>query len=72
MNVLLRKALETKEPTMMIYIDKEEKISQRIIRVESIVGDKIKAYCFWRKQSRTFCMQNILSIGPAKRKKIGA
>jgi predicted DNA-binding transcriptional regulator YafY len=72
MKILLRKALETKEPTRIFYMDKKGNVSERIIRIESIKEEQIRAYCFYRKQNRTFLIGNILSLGPVKRKRMGA
>ncbi|RLQ96332.1 hypothetical protein [Falsibacillus albus] len=62
MEKLLMYAAMSKDPVMLFYIDRFGKVTQRIIKVESIDEKYIKAYCFLRKQRRTFIIQNILAI----------
>jgi hypothetical protein len=71
MKNMLVTAMKSQELMMIFYLDKKGNVSQRIIKVEAIKGDKIKAYCYWRKQKRIFSLGNILSVGKAK-KAIGA
>lgn len=60
-------ALEQKEKIMIYYMDSKGKVSQRIIRVVGITDNKVLAYCYYRKQVRSFKMDGILSCGPLKR-----
>ena len=62
---------EQKEKIMIYYIDSKGEISQRIIRVVDIGEEKILAYCYYKKQVRSFKLENILSCGSIKRS-IGA
>lgn len=68
---LLNKSLYEKEKIMIYYIDSKGKVSQRIIRVVGIDDEKVLAYCYYRKQVRSFKLENILSCGQVKRS-IGA
>ncbi|GGP09617.1 hypothetical protein GCM10011346_14490 [Oceanobacillus neutriphilus] len=63
----LTKAMEKKEKVMIYYIDSKGKVSQRIISVVDIDSLKILAYCYYRKQVRSFKIDNILSFGQLKR-----
>lgn len=53
----------------MIYIGLNGQISQRMIKVLEIHPDYIKAYCFLRREKRTFRINNILSIDTIRRRK---
>lgn len=66
MKGLLFRALKENIALDMIYISDSNKITQRKIIVKEIDASKIRAYCFLRKQTRLFKIDNILSIMPAK------
>lgn len=51
----------------MIYLSAKGEISQRIIRVERIGMESFLAYCYTKKQIRTFKVNNILSISPLRK-----
>ncbi|WP_193064927.1 hypothetical protein [Oceanobacillus oncorhynchi] len=63
----LTRAMERKEKIMIYYMDSKGKVSQRIIRVVGIDDEKVLAYCYYRKQVRSFKLENILSCGQVKR-----
>lgn len=67
--ILLRAAAD-KKPIEMIYMSKDNQISQREIRVIAVNESKVKAYCYLKKQYRIFSLDNILSVAPAR--KVGA
>lgn len=71
MNGLFFRSKENKEKIVIFYIDQDNHVTQRIIRVIDIKQDAVVAYCFWRKKVRTFKLENILSAGPV-RKRVGA
>lgn len=71
MNIILKRSMQQKEKIMIFYIDTAGNVTQRYIRVIRITGDAVVAYCYYRKQARTFKLDNILSAGPA-RKGVGA
>ncbi|MBM7715354.1 putative DNA-binding transcriptional regulator YafY [Bacillus thermophilus] len=71
MNGLLRRSANLKTPLAIIYINKSNHISQRIIRVLKVEDSLIKAYCYTKKQIRTFRLDNILSVD-VLRKRMGA
>lgn len=64
MKGLLLKSKETKAPIMIYYIDKQGKVTQRIITVKAISNTSIRAYCHYRKADRIFKTDSILSCGP--------
>lgn len=68
---ILLRAIHNKNPHELIYINNDNQISQRIIKVFAVNDNQIKAYCYTRKQLRTFKLENILSVAPL-RKKVGA
>jgi len=59
-NYILKKSLDEDKIIKIIYI-KEQEITERNIRVKEIYFDKIKAYCYLRKEVRYFKIENILS-----------
>lgn len=60
--MLLNHAADKKAVLEMIYIDDEGKLTQRFIRVLDKHDHSILAYCYYRKQVRTFKIDNILSV----------
>jgi predicted DNA-binding transcriptional regulator YafY len=69
---IFRQSIENKEKIIVFYLDKNNNLSQRIIRILKMNDDRIVAYCYWRKKVRTFKIDNILSAGPIKKKNMGA
>jgi len=59
-NYILKKSLDEDKIIKIIYI-KEQEITERNIKVKEIYFDKIKAYCYLRKEVRYFKIENILS-----------
>jgi predicted DNA-binding transcriptional regulator YafY len=72
MKGLLLNAVETGERLELIYMSNKSELSQRIIKVLDVQEDSFKAYCYTRKQFRTFKMSNVLSIGRLRKHKMGA
>lgn len=68
MEFLLKDSFENQRPIKIFYIDRTEKISERIVRVEKMTDRYIQAYCYWRKEMRVFKRERILSAGPLRRK----
>lgn len=64
MKGLLYRSMEQREKIMIMYLDQKEQLTQRYIRVLTIHDDHILAFCYWRKQMRTFKLNQILAIGP--------
>ncbi|GIN92753.1 hypothetical protein J22TS1_38040 [Siminovitchia terrae] len=65
---LLKRAAGSSQRLELIYINKENKISQRTIKVLAVTESTIKAYCYTKRQFRTFKLANILSIGQIRRR----
>ncbi|HLR61761.1 MAG TPA: hypothetical protein VK097_04895 [Lentibacillus sp.] len=72
MDRLLFKATQTGQKLEMIYLDADDNITYRVVRILSIKADTINAYCYSRRHIRTFKRTNILSVGPVRKKGIGA
>ncbi|KHD84198.1 WYL domain-containing protein [Heyndrickxia ginsengihumi] len=72
MKGLLMRAVESGERLEMIYMSAKGDISQRVIKMLNVNSDSLKAYCYTRKQFRTFKLDNILSIVPFRQHRRGA
>jgi predicted DNA-binding transcriptional regulator YafY len=72
MKGLLKRAAESKEVLEMIYQNNKGEFSQRRIQVIKMSEESFSAYCFTRKQQRTFKISNILSVGPVRKVRRGA
>jgi predicted DNA-binding transcriptional regulator YafY len=69
MDGLLLRSIQENIPLEMIYLSKDQQISQRKLLVKEVNDEYIRAYCLLRKQIRTFRRENILSIMPNTRLK---
>jgi predicted DNA-binding transcriptional regulator YafY len=67
MDGLLLRSIEENIPLEMIYLSRDQQISQRKLLVKAVNDEYIRAYCLLRKQIRTFRRENILSIMPNTR-----
>lgn len=72
MKGLLKRATENKEVLEMIYQNNKGEFSQRRIQVIKMNEESFSAYCFTRKQQRTFKISNVLSVGPVRKVRRGA
>lgn len=68
MQRFLMKALNEKQPVEIIYLSDKQVVTQRTVLVNEMNLHTIRAYCFLRKQSRLFKINNILSVFPIKQK----
>ncbi|MBM7693032.1 putative DNA-binding transcriptional regulator YafY [Peribacillus deserti] len=68
MNGILVRCLKENNPVEIIYMADDHCLSQRKIQVLAISRTHIKAFCFLRRQKRTFKMSNILSASPVRSK----
>jgi predicted DNA-binding transcriptional regulator YafY len=57
---ILNKSLKDDIIIQIIYM-KKDKITERNIKVKEISEDKVKAYCYLRREIRYFKIENILS-----------
>jgi hypothetical protein len=55
----------------IIYVDRNNTITQRLIEIRSIEGNIVKAYCLKQKAARIFKVANILAVEPISRKRSG-
>ncbi|MGG1598014.1 hypothetical protein [Paenibacillus naphthalenovorans] len=51
----------------IIYLGRDNRITQRRIEVRTVNAGIVKAYCFERKGPRLFRVENILAMQPVKR-----
>jgi predicted DNA-binding transcriptional regulator YafY len=72
MRGLLLRAAANEALLEMIYQDDKGIISQRKIKVLTVSEDSFRAFCYSRKQQRTFKYSNVLSIGPVRNIQKGA
>ena len=72
MKGMLLNAAETNETLVLFYIDKNGNVTERFIKVLGLEAGRIKAYCFFRKQKRTFSLENVLSLGRVRKRSQGA
>lgn len=54
----------------LIYIDRKRQVSIRDVRIMSVKGELIKAYCLTAKAYRIFNICNIVDISIVKSKNI--
>ena len=64
----LLKALERNQLVDMMYIDKNNQITKRCIKVTKVNDNTFKAHCFLKHASRTFKIENVLALVPVIRK----
>ncbi|UFJ42046.1 WYL domain-containing protein [Brevibacillus humidisoli] len=60
----LRRYLAHNQLVEIIYLDRNGRTSKRVLRLHSIDGEKMKAYCFTRQANRVFIISNILAAVP--------
>ena len=68
-NGLLERSLRENIPLEMIYLSNHNQITQRKIIVKQHAASSIRAYCYLRKQTRIFKIENILSVMISNRDK---
>lgn len=61
----LKRYLSSGQPIDIIYMDQSAQITQRRIKLHSIQGEQVKAYCFTRQSVRSFKAANILAVTSA-------
>jgi len=71
MKGLFLRSIEEKEKIIIFYMDGNNNVTQRYVRVLKLNDTFMLAYCYYRKKIRTFKLENILSAGPV-RKRMGA
>lgn len=71
MKGLFLSSIEEREKVIIFYMDSNDNVTQRYIRVLKLNDTFVMAYCYYRKKIRTFKLENILSAEPV-RKRVGA
>lgn len=69
MKTLLLNAAKSGERLEMIYLSEKNIITHRIITVRRIGEEHFQAYCYTKRQIRTFKIKNVLSIVPLRSRK---
>lgn len=64
MRINLMKSMDRNDVLDMIYLAKDGVISKRRIKVLQVNDNSFKAYCYLRRSSRTFRIDNILALVP--------
>lgn len=62
MKHLITTAVQAGALVRMIYCTDASVVSQRIIRIYAIKQDYMQAFCFTKKQHRTFKVSNVLAV----------
>ncbi|MDG5789518.1 transcriptional regulator [Evansella sp. AB-P1] len=71
MELLLKKAVVTGNPMMVMYMSKKGLITKRMVTVERFNSDQVEVFCHLRKAYRRFLRENILAILPVTYEEIG-
>lgn len=66
----IEKYLVTGQVVEMIYLDRRGFASKRKIRLYSLQGNHVKAYCLTRKAYRIFLLDHILAIYPVQTRSV--
>ncbi|MBM7551881.1 hypothetical protein [Thalassobacillus pellis] len=69
MEGLLNRAQVEKQRLEMIYLTEKGTLTQRTIRILSVDKDQFLAFCYVRKEVRSFKRSNVLSIQPFQARK---
>ncbi|QHJ69408.1 transcriptional regulator [Planococcus halotolerans] len=68
MKAQILKAFKYQQLVDMMYMANDGGISKRRIKILKVSGETFQAYCFLRKEKRTFKMENVLSVIPVIKK----
>lgn len=66
MKGLFIRAAASKEKIIIVYMDSDNKITQRYVRIIKMDETYILVYCFYREKVRTLKIDHILSAGPVR------
>ncbi|MGM0902469.1 MAG: hypothetical protein ACQEXB_15385 [Bacillota bacterium] len=64
-NILVR-AIEQQQLVQIIYLDTNQKITQRMVKLHAVTDKHLKGFCYLRKQVRLFMIDQILATSPLK------
>jgi predicted DNA-binding transcriptional regulator YafY len=67
MNNLLNRSLKEQSPLEIIYMAVPDRTTKRKVIIKKVNVDSVTAYCFLRKQLRTFRIDCILAVYPLKK-----
>lgn len=65
---LIIKCAVDKKPVEIIYQSKKGTISQRTILIKKVNQQQILAYCYQKRQIRSFIIEQILAAQPVKKR----
>ncbi|MCA0983209.1 hypothetical protein LCL89_03995 [Halobacillus yeomjeoni] len=68
METLYKRSMEEKIKLEMIYVTKQGELSQRTVRIIEVRNSHILAYCFSKRQVRSFLKENVLSVLPVQKR----
>ena len=71
MRGLFVRALENKKKIMVVYMDDQHELTQRVVKVLNVKDDRLLVYCYFRKQIRTLKIEHVLSAEAVK-ERVGA
>ncbi|KIV50612.1 hypothetical protein [Aneurinibacillus migulanus] len=54
----------------IIYLNRNGELSQRKVRLLSVKDGRIRAYCFKRRATRYFSVENVLAMRPVSKKQV--
>lgn len=66
MKGLFNRSINRKEKIIIFYMDQDNNITQRYVRVLKMNDTHLLVYCYYRKKVRTLKLDHILSAGPRK------
>lgn len=67
----LIKVMQRNQIVDIMYMAKDGTITKRRLKLVSIAGESMQAYCFMRHAKRTFIIDNVLAIAPVAYKERG-
>ncbi len=63
---ILKRAAKERSTLQMIYMDRKGQLSYRYIKPLKVNEHTLIAFCYYKKERRTFKTENILSVLPPK------
>ncbi|TMW72984.1 hypothetical protein [Alteribacter natronophilus] len=69
MEGIFRRAMISREPVEMIYMNKSGTVTKRVVSIHCVSAGKVTAFCHLRKALRTFRRESILSVMPVQKKR---
>jgi len=69
MQNFLGRAIKEQQPVQIIYLDSNQKITQRMVKPYEVTDQHLRGFCFLRKQMRLFTVDHILAASPQKLKR---